>query len=78
MKAYLRQYKQFSINFTELAIIQGLRTIMPAILQNIFRHCGHQIEIWIATCLEQTANQNTNIVWQYCKVARKWGLLIDS
>ena len=30
-----------------------------------------QIEIWIATCLEQTANQNTDIAWQYCKVARK-------
>ena len=30
-----------------------------------------QIEIWIATCSEQTANQNTNIAWQYCKVARK-------
>ena len=30
-----------------------------------------QIEIWIETCSEQTANQNTNIAWQYCKVARK-------
>ena len=29
------------------------------------------IEIWIATCSEQTANQNTNIAWQYCKVAHK-------
>ena len=39
MKAYLRQHKQFSTNFTELAIIQGLQTIMPAISQNIFNHC---------------------------------------
>ena len=30
-----------------------------------------QIEIWIETCSEQTANQNTNIAWQYCKVASK-------
>ena len=45
MKAYLRQHEQCSINFTELAIIQGSRTIMPAILQNIFCHCGQQIEI---------------------------------
>ena len=39
MKAYLRQHKQFSTNFTELAIIQGLQTIMPALSQNIFNHC---------------------------------------
>ena len=33
MKAYLRQHEQCSIDFTELAIIQGLRTITPA------KHC---------------------------------------
>ena len=43
MKAYLRQHEQFSINFTELAIIQGLQTITPAISQNIFSHCGFVI-----------------------------------
>ena len=43
MKAYLRQHEQFSINFTELEIIQGLQTITPAILQNIFSHCGFVI-----------------------------------
>ena len=34
MKAYLRQHEQFSIDFTELVIIQGLQTITLAI------HCG--------------------------------------
>ena len=43
MKAYLRQHEQFSINFTELAIIQGLQRITPAISQNIFSHCGFVI-----------------------------------
>ena len=43
MKAYLRQQEQFSINFTELAIIQGLERITPAISQNIFSHCGFVI-----------------------------------
>ena len=43
MKAYLRQHEQFSINFTELEIIQGLQTITPAISQNIFSHCGFVI-----------------------------------
>ena len=43
MKAYLRQHKQFSINFTALEIIQGLQTITPAISQNIFSHCGFVI-----------------------------------
>ncbi|CAH3176849.1 unnamed protein product [Porites evermanni] len=43
IKAYLRQHEQFSINFTELAIIQGLQTITPAISQNIFSHCGFVI-----------------------------------
>ena len=40
MWAYSRQHEQFSINFTEPAIIQGLQTITPAISQNIFSHCG--------------------------------------
>ena len=34
MKAYLRQHEQFSIDFTELAVIQGLQTITLA------THCG--------------------------------------
>ena len=79
MKAYLRQHEQFSINFTELAIIQ-----VPVfkVLQQYLKHPAftstatdedHEAAngIWIATCSEQTANQNTNIAWQYCKVARK-------
>ena len=45
MKAYLRQHEQFSINFTALAIIEGLQIITPAILQNVFSYCGQQIEI---------------------------------
>ena len=63
MKAYLRQHEQFSVNFTELAIIQDLQTITLAISQNVFSKCGQQIEIWITTCSEQTADQNTNIAW---------------
>ena len=37
MKAYLRQHEQFSIDFTELAIFQGLQAIIVAI------HCGFVI-----------------------------------
>jgi transposase len=40
MKAYLRKHEQFSINFTEVAIIQALQSITPAMSHNIFRHCG--------------------------------------
>ena len=53
MKAYLTQHEQFSINFTELAIIQGLQTMTS----------GQQIEIWIATCSEQTACESKH---QHC------------
>ena len=40
MKAYLREHEQFAINFTELAIIQALQSITPAMSYNFFRHCG--------------------------------------
>ena len=32
---------------------------------------GSKLKFEPATCSEQTANQNTNIAWQYCKVVRK-------
>ncbi len=40
MKAYLRHHEQFSINFTEVAIIQALQSISRVVSENIFSHCG--------------------------------------
>ena len=39
-KAYLKNHEQFSIDFTEVAIIQALQSITPAMSQNFFHHCG--------------------------------------
>ena len=40
MKDNLKRNEQFSIDFTEIAIIQALQSITPVISQNFFRHCG--------------------------------------
>lgn len=43
MKLYLRKHEQFAINFTEVAIMEALQTITPAMSVNFFRHCGFVI-----------------------------------
>ncbi len=43
MKLHLRKHEQFAINFTEVAIIEALQTITPAMSANFFQHCGFVI-----------------------------------
>ena len=59
----------FSLFETEVMLLAIAVNSQYSNMKN--RLLRQQIEIWIATCSEQTANQNTNIAWQYCKVARK-------
>ena len=59
----------FSLFETEVILLAIAVNSQYSNMKN--RLLRQQIEIWIATCSEQTANQNTNIGWQYCKVARK-------
>ena len=40
MKSFLRKHEQFSINYTELATIEALKTITPIMSQKFFKHCG--------------------------------------
>ena len=59
----------FSLFETEVMLLAIAVNSQYSNMKN--RLLRQQIEIWIATCSEQTANQNTNIACQYCKVARK-------
>ena len=59
----------FSLFETEVMLLSIAVNSQYSNMKN--RLLRQQIEIWIATCSEQTADQNTNIAWQYCKVARK-------
>ena len=59
----------FSLFETEVMLLSIAVNSQYSNMKN--RLLRQQIEIWIATCSEQTANQNTNIAWQYCKVVRK-------
>ena len=43
MKSYLRRYEQFSINYTELAVIEALQSITPQMSHKFFRHCGFAV-----------------------------------
>ena len=43
MKMYLRKHEQFAINFTEIAIIEGLQTITKEMSTKFFQHCGFVI-----------------------------------
>ena len=40
MKSFLRKHEQFSLNCTELAIIEALQTVTPTMSQKVFQHCG--------------------------------------
>lgn len=43
MKSYLRRHEQFSINYTELAVIEALQTITPQMSHKFFQHCGFAV-----------------------------------
>ncbi|XP_028394539.1 uncharacterized protein LOC114518742 [Dendronephthya gigantea] len=43
MKLFLRQHEQYAINFTELAIMEGLQTVTPEVSHKFFQHCGFNI-----------------------------------
>ena len=43
MKMYLRKHEQFAINFTVIAIIEGLQTITEEMSTKFFQHCGFVI-----------------------------------
>ena len=59
----------FSLFETEVMLLAIVVNSQYSNMKN--RLLRQQIEIWIATCSEQTFDQNTNIAWQYRKVAHK-------
>ena len=40
MKLYLRKHEQFAINFTEIAIMEGIETVTQEMSTKFFQHCG--------------------------------------
>ena len=40
LKQFLRKHEHFSVNFTEVAILQGLEEITPELCRRFFGHCG--------------------------------------
>ena len=60
----------FSLFETEVTVLLAI-AVNSQYSNTKNRFLRQQIEIWIATCSEHTAKQNTNIAWQYCKAARK-------
>ena len=40
LKQFLRKHEHFSVNFTEVAILQGLEKITSKLCRRFFGHCG--------------------------------------